>query len=285
MKKRAVLLFAAAMLAAVSTTFNAAAEETTESGTENFQEIAVIDNEKCTVKLIGIDEDNIWGYTINAYLENKTADTTLMYSVDSASVNGVEANVMFATEVAPGKKSNEEINLLDSTLEENGITDFTDIEITFRVFDSNDWSADDVAEKTVHVYPKGEENASVFVRKSQPSDIVLFDNDSASATVTGIGEDDIWGYSVHLYLVNKTTDKTLMFNEENASVNGFMADPYWAVEIKPGKSAFSSMSWSRSAFEENGITSVDDIEFTFRVYDFENWSGEDIYNDTVTLNP
>ena len=41
---------------------------------------------------------------------------------------------------------------MDNTLKEYGV-EFTDIAMTFRVYDSNDWSADAVAQETVHVYP------------------------------------------------------------------------------------------------------------------------------------
>ncbi|MFQ9798379.1 MAG: hypothetical protein ACLR23_04985 [Clostridia bacterium] len=34
------------------------------------------------------------------------------------------------------KKSNEEISFSDDELEENGVGDYTDIELTFRVYDS-----------------------------------------------------------------------------------------------------------------------------------------------------
>ena len=83
---------------------------------------------------------------------------------------------MFASEVAAGKKANEEINFSTDTLEENGIVEYTDIELTFKVYDSNDWSADPVGKETIHVYPYGEENAVAFVREAQATDNVIIDN-------------------------------------------------------------------------------------------------------------
>lgn len=41
-----------------------------------------------------------------------------MFSVESASINGVQCDPMFASEVAAGKKANEEINFSTDTLEE-----------------------------------------------------------------------------------------------------------------------------------------------------------------------
>lgn len=42
--------------------------------------------------------------------------------------------------------------------------------------------------------------------------------------VTGYEDDERWGFSANLFLVNKS-DKTVMFSVDEASVNGFMADP------------------------------------------------------------
>lgn len=255
-----------------------------DSKTISFEELTVIDNDECQIKITGIDPDNMWGYTLKAYLENKSTEKTYMFSVDGAAVNGVQCDPFFASEVAAGKKSNEEISFTDSSLEDNGITEFTDIEISFRVYDSNDWSADNVAEVTVHVYPYGEEKATTFERQSQSSDNIIIDNDYATVIVTGYEEDAIWGYTVNLFLLNKS-DTEIMFSVDEASVNGFMADPFYATSVAAGKCAFSSMSWSDTSLEENNITNVEEIEFLFRAYDSNNWSGNDFVNETITLNP
>ena len=137
----------------------------------------------------------MWGYTLKAQLENKSTEKTYMFSVESASINGVQCDPMFASEVAAGKKANEEINFSTDTLEENGIVEYTDIELTFKVYDSNDWSADPVGKETIHVYPYGEENAVAFVREAQATDNVIIDNDYVTVIVTGYEDDEIWGYA------------------------------------------------------------------------------------------
>lgn len=258
--------------------------ETLEKEEISFEEITVVDNEQCLIKITGIEPDNIWGYTLKTYLENKSTDKTYMFAVDAAAVNGIQVEPAFATEVAAGKKSNEKINFSDSNLSTYGIKDFTDIELCFRVYDTNDWSADSVAEETVHIYPLGEDKATAFVREPQASDTVIVDNDNATVIVTGYIEDDIWGYTVNLYLVNKT-DKDLMFAADEASVNGFMADPFWATSVNAGKVEFSSMSWSNSDLEANDIKTVEEIEMTIRIYNSNDWSEDDIFNDTITLTP
>lgn len=71
-------------------------EESTENdNTENqivFEEVVAIDNAECAVKITEIDPDNMWGYTLKAQLENKSTEKTYMFSVESASINGVQCD-------------------------------------------------------------------------------------------------------------------------------------------------------------------------------------------------
>lgn len=248
-----------------------------------FESLTVVDNDECAIIITGIDPDNIWGYTLSVNLENKSSDKTYMFSVSSAAVNGVQCDPFFATEVAAGKKSVDNISFSDSDIKKNGI-EFTDIELTFRVYDSNDWTADNVAMETVHVYPYGEDKAEVFERTPQSSDNIIIDNEYVTVTVIGYEEDNIWGYTVDLFLQNKT-DTEVMFSVDEASVNGYMVDPFWATSVLPGKCAFKAMYWSDTALEESGITEIEEIEFVFRVYDYEDWTADDIVNETITLHP
>lgn len=249
-----------------------------------FEEQTIVDNDACTIRITGVDPGNMWGYTLKAALENKSTDKTYMFSITSAAVNGVQSDPLFATEVAPGKKANSEISFMDSSLRDNGIIDFTDIELSFRVYDSNDWTAASVAEETVHIYPYGEAQAIPFVRQTESSDLVILDNEFLTVTVTGYDAENMWGYAVNLFLENKS-DKEIMFSISEASINGYMADPFYATSVRPGKCAFSSITWFDSTLEENDITEVEEIEFSLRAYDANDWTADDFANQVITLNP
>lgn len=250
----------------------------------SFTEVVAVDNAECSIKITEIDPNNMWGFTLKAQIENKSADKTYMFSVESAAINGVQYDPLFASEVAAGKKSNENISFTSDELEKNGVGDYTDIELTFHVYDSNDILADAVAKETIHIYPYGEDKAVKFVRQAQASDNVIIDNDNVTVVVIGYEDDEIWGYTVNLYLLNKT-DKDLMFTVDEASVNGYMADPLYATSVSAGKCAFSNMSWSDTTLEENSITDIEEIEFKFKAYDINDFMGDDFANETIKLNP
>ena len=259
-----------------------------------FTEVIAVDNDECSIKINGIGADNFRGwFTLKAQLENKSTEKTYVFSVESAAINGVQCNPFFASEVAAGKKSNDEISFPDSDLEKNGVGDYTDIELTFHVYDSNDWMADPVVKETIHIYPYGEDKAVRYVRESQSGDNIIIDNDYVTVIATGYekGKDEIWGYwgyTVNLFLLNKT-DKDVTFNADEVSINGFMADPdpFYIITVTAGKCAFSAMSWSNSTLEDNGITAVEEIEFKMRAYDSDNWYwfDNDFANEVITLKP
>lgn len=122
------------------------------------------------------------------------------------------------------------------------------------------------------------------MREAQSSDVVLVDNDQVSVTVIGYTQDSIWGYGVNVYLVNKT-DTAAMFAVDDAAVNGFMADPYWAKSVPAHASAFSSINWSDSTLEENNISEVQEISFTLVAHDDESWNSDRYVEETITLEP
>lgn len=249
-----------------------------------FEEIVVVDNSEVLIKITGLNPNAFLGYEVNAYLENKSAIKTYMFAILDASINGVKVDPFYATEIAPGKKEIGSITFPTSVLEDNGVTEFTDIEILFHAYDTDDWLADDVANETVNIYPYGLEKAVPFVRETKTTDYVVVDNEYVTLIVIGYEDDPIWGFTANLFLVNKS-DKEVMFSVSEASVNGFMVDPFYANSLFPGKVSFSSMSWSDSSLEEQGITEIEEIEFTLRVYDVNDFMANDLVNQIVILDP
>lgn len=248
-----------------------------------FEETVVIDCDTCTIKITDIDPDGTFGYGLSVHLENKTAVNQLV-SVISASTNGVANDPFFATEVEAGKSSDHTILFSDTELESR-IGPYTDIQLRFRVIDSDDLFSEPVAEASVHVYPYGEENATAYARVSQSTDNVLVDNEQVTVIVTHYKMDkNNGGYTAYLYLVNKT-DTNAMFTVYDVSLNETVIDPYYAEEVPGGCCAFSEITWPTATLNEHGINQVDSIVMTLRAYNYEDWLSDDYVNESFRLNP
>ena len=249
-----------------------------------LESYTAIDNEKCSITIVNIEESN-WtgGYDINVSLENKSADANYTFTLEAAAVNGVQVDPIFYSEVLAGKKANEPIRIEDLT--EYGITEYTDIELFFKVTDSDNWRADDIVRETVHVYPYGQESAKQFTREAEATDQVLVDNEYVTVTYIGKTHDDFYGYVINTYVVNKT-DKELSIRSDAFSIDGYMADTYYSMDLKPGKSRFEKMYWYDSVLKDIGVemSSIKSIEGTIKVKDGA-YSSNELSSDTVTITP
>ena len=78
-------------------------------------------------------------------------------------------------------------------MKQYGITDFTDIELSFKVYDSNDWMAAAVVGGQFMYILMVEENSSAFVREAKDTDTVIVDNESATVIVTDYDPNSILG--------------------------------------------------------------------------------------------
>lgn len=85
----------------------------------------------------GLSEDtSIFGPGIVVYIENNGEKNVTVQSRD-VSVNGFMVDAMFSSDVVAGKRAVDAITFMSSDLEDNGITDIQDVELSFHIFDSN----------------------------------------------------------------------------------------------------------------------------------------------------
>ena len=57
----------------------------------------------------------------------------------------------------------------------------------------------------------------------------------------------------------------------DTSVNGFMVDSLLSEEVLPGKKAVGGMTLMNSTLEENEITTITDMEFSFHIFESDGW--------------
>lgn len=93
------------------------------------------------IRIVGktVDEDSFWGTAMLLYCEN-TSGRNVGISVEEMSVNGFMMNPLFSTTVYDGKMSLDEITLLSSDLEANGIEAIEEVELKFHIYDADSYS-------------------------------------------------------------------------------------------------------------------------------------------------
>ena len=268
--------------------------KTTEKPAENpthaaytIDNAVIVDNEYCKVTLIAGTE-TAGGVDFKFLFENKTADKEQTFSIDDVAVNGWILTAAGVYEsVKAGKKANDTMTLTASDMKQYGLTSADKLAFTLRVYDSNDWSADAFVDDMFTVYPTGLTEAQVVSpeRQRTANEMVVVDNENCAFVILDTYEDSFWGYTLSVYLENKSADKSMMFSWDDVSVNGFMIDPFWANSIPAGSKKLSKIGFDESKFADNGIKDVEEIEFELKVYDDDNWSTPDFVKDTFTYRP
>ena len=249
-----------------------------------FEQTGSLNNDKCSLSIIGIEPENLLGYTIKVNLENKSQDTSYQFTIESAAINGIQCNPGFIQEVSAGQNIDVDISFPTIVLEENGIHDFTDFQMIFRVIDSQNAKEQIIAREMFHVYPKGKNNKTKYIRQPNSQDKVIIDNDMVQLIVLGYRMDDLWGYTVDMFLVNKS-GQDATFSIHDAVVNGAVIDPGYAISMPADTCAFTSVSWPEEILLQNNITDVKNIELLFSGYDSNDIKEGNFIDQKITLTP
>lgn len=90
------------------------------------------------IRIVGktVDENSFWGTAILLYCEN-TSGKNVGISVEDMAVNGFMMDPLFSTTVYDNKKAIDDITILSSDLEENGIESIEEVELKFHIYDSD----------------------------------------------------------------------------------------------------------------------------------------------------
>lgn len=243
----------------------------------DFEDV-VVDNKDFKITFTRITDEFIDGTSLNVTFENKGSTKPIMFALEKMAVNGVEIPTFYAESVASKKKSVETIGLLDSILGENGIFEYTDIMVTFDVYEEDNRSTDETI--VTHIYPYGEENKVVYEREPLETDNVIVDNKYATITVLGEDADAFWGHEVDLYITNNC-DKDIYINVESVSVNGYMTEPWFISHVGKGYTRYDAITLSESDIEDTGISEVNNLEFTLEIRDDD--SSKLLYEEKIVL--
>ena len=92
------------------------------------------------IRIVGkyTDKNSFWGTAIVVYIENKTG-RNVMISSEDLSVNGFMVSGGLYSTVYDGKMIIDEIEIMDSSLKENNITDIQKVELSFHIIDNDTW--------------------------------------------------------------------------------------------------------------------------------------------------
>ena len=97
----------------------------------------------------------------------------------------------------------------------------------------------------------------------------MFNENGVEIVVKGLSE-ELMGPCVVVYIRN-ASQKDICVQTRDVSINGFMVDAIFSSEVAVGKHAVDTITFLSSELEENGISTIEDIELFFHIFDNDTW--------------
>lgn len=248
-------------------------ESTAETTAVAIENTVLLDQDGLIITAKELVDDSIWGMGVKVLIENNTEEN-LGVQCNSLIVNNYMITDLFSCSVAAGKKANDTIYLSSSGLEAAGITTISDIVISFHVYDSDTYD-------TLFDTDEIELKTSAYGTVEQPvmdDGKELYNQDGIRIVGKYVDENSFWGAGVLLFIENNYGEN-ITVQCDNMSINGFMVTPYFSCAVNNGRMALDDITIMSSDLEENDITSVDDIELVFKIFN------PDTYQTIVETDP
>lgn len=252
--------------------------EPTEATQEiSIQEVVILDQDgvKITVKEL----DQSWlGPEIKLFIENSSTENVTIQTRD-LSVNDLMVTSIFSVDVAAGKAANDGITLSSSDLELAAIDTVKDIEFRFVVFKSESFETIFETEPLLITTTADPGYVQTFNEEGQ----LVYEGNGLRIIVQSLNDTtSFWGADLYVYIDNQSAQNVTV-QVRNFSVNGMMVDPIFSSDVLAGKRVYDEISFLQSDLEENGITSINKLEFNFNIFDAESWSTI-IDTDVIEVN-
>ena len=219
---------------------------------------------KITAKSLEVNE--IFGPEIKLLIENNSGKD-LTFQCRNASVNGYMVDTMMSVDVVNGKKANDSLTFMEADLDACGIDAIADMEFSFHIFDTAEW--DDYLDTDMIQIKTS--IADTFEYSYDDSGSLAYEGNDVKIVVKGLAEDDsLFGPSIIVYIEN-TGDKNITVQVRDVSVNGFMVDAMFSCDVMAGKRAVDTVTFMSADLEENEISTIEDVELSFHIFDEANW--------------
>lgn len=247
--------------------------------------VVVVDNEDYCWKFIGIDESPYDDFSLSVYVENKTADKSLMFTTQGFTINGVFDQDGFAWMLEPGESDTVKWGLHDYMHADVDLGPYTEIAGNWLVGEKDTWIESPLETGEFRVCPFGEENVISYERKTTKSDIVLVDNNDVAVTLVEYTTDEDNGNFKALIYIENRTGKPIRLMTDNEAVNGEAIMALFAHEIRYGSRSVAYIQWEKEKLDAAGITdTIESIDFTLEVRDSDDFST--VYaEESISLKP
>ena len=250
----------AASVTSAETSYAGASEAEQETQDVTLAETVLFDQDGIRITATGLSTDSLFGPELNLLVENDSAQN-IVVQPNYCMVNGYMMDGLLSADVAAGKKANDTLDFLSNVLARCGIETITDIELDLVVSDGDSWQT---------LYETGPvilqtSAAGQYTQTYDDSGEEIYNQNGIRVVAKSVN-DDLFGMGIKFYLENNT-DKTVIVNADNVSVNGYMMTDLFYSDLAPRSHAVDTLTLLGSELEDNHIDTITDAELSLQITD------------------
>lgn len=250
----------AASVTSAETSYAGASEAEQETQDVTLAETVLFDQDGIRVTATGLSTDSLFGPELNLLVENDSAQN-IVVQPNYCMVNGYMMDGLLSADVAAGKKANDTLDFLSNALARCGIETITDIELDLVVSDGDSWQT---------LYETGPvilqtSAAGQYTQTYDDSGEEIYNQNGIRVVAKSVN-DDLFGMGIKFYLEN-STDKAIIVNADNVSVNGYMMTDLFYSDLAPRSHAVDTLTLLGSELEDNHIDTITDAELSLQITD------------------
>ena len=250
----------AASVTSAETSYAGASEAEQETQDVTLAETVLFDQDGICITATGLSTDSLFGPELNLLVENDSAQN-IVVQPNYCMVNGYMMDGLLSADVAAGKKANDTLDFLSNALARCGIETITDIELDLVVSDGNSWQT---------LYETGPvilqtSAAGQYTQTYDDSGEEIYNQNGIRVVAKSVN-DDLFGMGIKFYLENNT-DKAVIVNADNVSVNGYMMTDLFYSDLAPRSHAVDTLTLLGSELEDNHIDTITDAELSLQITD------------------
>ena len=250
----------AASVTSAETSYAGASEAEQETQDVTLAETVLFDQDGIRITATGLSTDSLFGPELNLLVENDSAQN-IVVQPNYCMVNGYMMDGLLSADVAAGKKANDTLDFLSNALARCGIETITDIELDLVVSDGDSWQTlYETGPVTLQTSVAGQ-----YTQTYDDSGEEIYNQNGIRVVAKSVN-DDLFGMGIKFYLENNT-DKAVIINADNVSVNGYMMTDLFYSDLAPRSHAVDTLTLLGSELEDNHIDTITDAELSLQITD------------------
>ncbi|MGN0318111.1 MAG: hypothetical protein ACI4E1_09300 [Lachnospira sp.] len=229
----------------------------------------LVDNDTMTFTVNEIRQDDDMGYGVKVTINNKT-NGVLSVSWDNVVMNGWLCDPCWTVNVGANSQIESVVEIDSYLLGNSDIDKLTEMHFTLSACRDTNSMITSLYSGEFAIYPYGEGAVKSDVREAKDTDKLVVSDGNCSFVITECKNDSNWGYSIKVYLENKTGND-MIYDVESVSLGGKPVEPYWSCFLNTGTKTYSELFWDTEELSKAGVNAggISEIKFKLKVYKYD----------------